>query len=297
MFGGILDSTHAINIKCFVLDPMSVIVKLAILANKPVGTKITIQHNAIKIDEYSIFQGWHRFVNGHTKSDLHYLYNPVQIACVSFLTDDTKHLFESAKKGLSNLNHTYKQYSIVTVCLNYYDSIIGGYIKKLERRAPPTPTLVLPPKFKPAPTSTLAAKPELGGRRGKNRHGGGKHPPPATIVEEEDSDDGGDSDEEGGKNDTVNYAEPESEVEVDDAKPPSIAIEGVMQHHDNMTSLYTSALRDQLNVLWSKNKLKIIVEMNQFLSTTNTASAHDVSALENIMQTIDAEAREIIQGI
>ena len=37
------------NVKSFILDPLSVIIKLAIISNKPVGTKIMIQNNVTNI--------------------------------------------------------------------------------------------------------------------------------------------------------------------------------------------------------------------------------------------------------
>ena len=39
------DNNNQINLKTFVLDPLSVIIKLAIIGNKPVGTKILISKN------------------------------------------------------------------------------------------------------------------------------------------------------------------------------------------------------------------------------------------------------------
>ena len=39
------DNNNNKNIKLFILDPLSVIIKLAIISNKPAGTKILIQNN------------------------------------------------------------------------------------------------------------------------------------------------------------------------------------------------------------------------------------------------------------
>ena len=39
------DNNTKINVKTFLLDPLSVIIKLAILSKKPTGTKIFIQNN------------------------------------------------------------------------------------------------------------------------------------------------------------------------------------------------------------------------------------------------------------
>ena len=45
------ENNNNINIKLFILDPLSVIIKLAIISNKPVGTKILIQNNIIFFQE------------------------------------------------------------------------------------------------------------------------------------------------------------------------------------------------------------------------------------------------------
>ena len=50
------ENNQKINIKLFLLDPLSVIIKLAILGNKPVGTKILIQNNVLYFQEPGLFQ-------------------------------------------------------------------------------------------------------------------------------------------------------------------------------------------------------------------------------------------------
>ena len=50
------DDNTKINIKSYILDPLSVIIKLAILNNKPIGTKLLIQNNVIYFQEPGPFQ-------------------------------------------------------------------------------------------------------------------------------------------------------------------------------------------------------------------------------------------------
>ncbi len=73
------------NVKSYILDPLSVIIKLAIISNKPVGTKIMIQNNVIFLQEPGIFQAFCRYVLNTNKSDLPYMYNPIHAACQFFL--------------------------------------------------------------------------------------------------------------------------------------------------------------------------------------------------------------------
>ena len=50
------DNSKNINYKLFVLDPLSVIVKLAILSNKPIGTKLRVNDNVMYLQEPGYFQ-------------------------------------------------------------------------------------------------------------------------------------------------------------------------------------------------------------------------------------------------
>ena len=131
----IKDDNSNINIKLFILDPLSVIVKLAILSNKPIGTKLLIQNNVIYFQEPGPFQSFCRMFYKSNKTDLQYMYNPINIACLYFLSKDfvsktprIKHLFVCAQKGLKNLMETYKNCSILNLTLNYYYALLTNHI-------------------------------------------------------------------------------------------------------------------------------------------------------------------------
>jgi hypothetical protein len=131
------DNNPNVNIKLFLLDPLSTIIKLAIIGNKPVGTKILIQYNIIYLQEPGIFQSITRMFYNTNKSDLQYMYNPIQIACTTFLSKENiqkipriKNLFICAQNGLKKLMETYKSCSIITLCLNYYYAIITNYVEQ-----------------------------------------------------------------------------------------------------------------------------------------------------------------------
>jgi hypothetical protein len=131
--------TEAIELKKFVFDPLSTIVKLAILGNKPTGSKISIKDNIIYIQESGFIQTLSRYYWGDTKSDLHYLSIPVEIACKRYLSTDVLKripniitLFQTSEQGLIELMKTYKQYPIIIHCLKYYYSIIETHINELN---------------------------------------------------------------------------------------------------------------------------------------------------------------------
>jgi len=131
------DDNNNINIKTFVLDPLSVIVKLAILSNKPVGTKLLIKNNVIYFQEPGPFQSLCRMIYKSNKTDLQYIYNPINIACLHFLsksfiekTPRIKNLFLCAQNGLKKLIETYKSCSIITITLNYYYVLLSNHIQQ-----------------------------------------------------------------------------------------------------------------------------------------------------------------------
>jgi hypothetical protein len=127
--------TDKFNLKQYILDPFSVIVKLAVLSKKPVGTKILIQDNCIYFQEPGIFQGIARTYYNSNKIDLQYLYNPIYQACEGFLKPDRKKyklLFTFALDGIHRLMETYSNCSILGLCLRYYHCIIDQYINQIE---------------------------------------------------------------------------------------------------------------------------------------------------------------------
>ena len=131
------ENNTKINIKLCILDPLSVIIKLAILSNKPVGTKLLIQNNVIYFQEPGIFQSVCRTFFNSNKTDLQYIYNPIQLACQTFLkkevtqkTPRITNLFMCAQNGIKRLIETYKNCSIITLCLNYYYAIITNHLEQ-----------------------------------------------------------------------------------------------------------------------------------------------------------------------
>ena len=129
------DNPQNINIKLFILDPLTVIIKLAILGNKPNGTKLFIQNNTLYFQEPGPFQSLCRYMYNTNKTDLQYLYNPIELACGFFLSKEyiqktprIKTLFVCAQKGLEKLMETYKHSPIIRLCLNYYFVIISNHL-------------------------------------------------------------------------------------------------------------------------------------------------------------------------
>jgi hypothetical protein len=124
-------------IRQYILNPLTVIIKLSILSCKPIGTKIHIQNNVIYFQEPGIFQSITRYIFNSNKSHLQYLYNPIKFACQKYLTKEfiqttpnIVNLFISAKFGIDNLIKTYSNCPITILCLKYYYVIIENSIKQ-----------------------------------------------------------------------------------------------------------------------------------------------------------------------
>lgn len=125
------------NLHLFILDPLSVIIKLAIISNKPIGTKLRIDNNVIYLQEPGLFQGLSRYLYKINKTNIQYLYNPIEMACNNYLTKDftqknpkMKDLFKCSQNGLLKLIETYKASSIMRICLNYYLSLITNHLEE-----------------------------------------------------------------------------------------------------------------------------------------------------------------------
>ena len=197
------DNNQNINIKGFLLDPLSVIIKLAILSNKPVGTKILIKNNILYFQEPGMFQSFCRIIYQTNKTDLQYMYNPIQLACQTFLTKEfvkqtprIKNLFMCAQNGLKKLIETYRNNSIISLTLNYFHVIITNHVDQVYNE---------------------------------------------TIF-----------------------------------------------HKDGLTSMYTKELVEELNTLWTQEKIKVILDLITFLTNDKSAS-NNVKSLENIMENNDKE--------
>jgi len=211
MDNNILPDNRPIDQHLFILDPLSVIIKLAILSNKPIGTKICISRNIIYLQNPGIFQGLCRYILKTNKTDLQYMYNPIEIACQYYLSETSiennpglKDLFKCAQNGILKLIETYKQCSIMRLCLNYYYSLISNHLEE-------------------------------------------------TCIEN-------------------------------------------LFRKDNMTPLYTTDLVDELHLLWTQERIKIILNLTTYLISSDSADA-DVKSMETIMENIDLETQTVFVTI
>jgi len=118
------------EVKHYVLDPLTCIVRCAILSYKPTGTKISIYENKIAFSEPNFLQGTIRWGSGDKREDLHNIYNPIlkSTQWYSRENEDIKNIFLLAKKGLDKLKNSYEENSIISHSLELYINIIDLFI-------------------------------------------------------------------------------------------------------------------------------------------------------------------------
>jgi hypothetical protein len=118
------------DVKKFVLDPLTCIIRCAVLSYKPYGTKISILNSGISYHEPTALQGTIRWSQGDKREDLHNIYNPI-LKSTQWYTKDNKdilNIFTLAKKGLEKLKNSYESSSIISHSLELYINIIELFI-------------------------------------------------------------------------------------------------------------------------------------------------------------------------
>tara|TARA_B100000795_G_scaffold106763_1_gene78800 strand:+ start:811 stop:1455 length:645 start_codon:yes stop_codon:yes gene_type:complete len=122
------------DVKNYVLDPLTCIVRCAILSFKPIGTKLSIHNNKITFIDPTILQGALRWSYGDKREDLHNIYNPIIKSTKWYKPSnpDILNIFILAKKGLGKLKESYEENSIITHSLSLYINIIESFIDSKE---------------------------------------------------------------------------------------------------------------------------------------------------------------------
>jgi hypothetical protein len=114
-----------------ILDPLTTMIKLAILGYKPAGTKLAIDNNKIYFQEPSITQGLLRWVYGNKRYELHHLLNPIVKAVkrCDLTNPSIRSIFVLSINGLEQLKGSYNNSSSVVIhSLDLYTTIINNVL-------------------------------------------------------------------------------------------------------------------------------------------------------------------------
>ena len=128
-----------------IIDPLTCLIRLAILEFKPINTKISIKNNRITYNDPNILQGTLRWTNGDKRSDIHNIYNPIIKAIQWYEPDneDIKNIFKYSVKGLEKLKMSYEENSIISHSIEYYITYIKQNFKTKKSKEPEINTIFL----------------------------------------------------------------------------------------------------------------------------------------------------------
>ena len=95
-----------------ILEPMQVMIQLALLAHSPIGTKISVSNNILSIQPPSMTQGAYRWWNNDNKDDLYYLFHAIRRYYKWYKSQKDEvyqYILTWAVKGLDKLSETYNK--------------------------------------------------------------------------------------------------------------------------------------------------------------------------------------------
>ena len=95
-----------------ILEPMQVMIQLALLAHSPIGTKISVSNNILSIQPPSMTQGVYRWWNNDNKDDLYYLFHAIRRYYKWYKSqkdESYQYILTWAVKGLDKLSETYNK--------------------------------------------------------------------------------------------------------------------------------------------------------------------------------------------
>jgi len=119
-----------------ILEPLQVLIQLAILSFLPIGTKMSISENILKLQQPTMLQGVMRWYQQDNKDDLYYLFHAIRRYYKWYKDRDDQvftKILSLAIKGIGKLTETYNKVGITTIThtLNLYKNILEQDSKEL----------------------------------------------------------------------------------------------------------------------------------------------------------------------
>lgn len=112
-----------------ILEPMQVMIQLAILSYEPIGTKIHVSNNILRLQRPTYVQGIVRWWNSDNKDDLYYLFHAIRRYYKWYKNEDDEvydYILKKAIQGIDSLIETYKQTDKISIrqTLSLYKNIL-----------------------------------------------------------------------------------------------------------------------------------------------------------------------------
>jgi len=108
---------------------MQVMIQLAILSYEPIGTKIHVSNNILKLQRPTYLQGIERWWNSDNKDDLYYLFHAIRRYYKWYKNENDEvydYILKKAIQGIDSLIETYKQTDKISIrqTLSLYKNIL-----------------------------------------------------------------------------------------------------------------------------------------------------------------------------
>ena len=121
--------THQKEKVDMILEPLQVMIQLAVISHCPVGTKVSINDNLLVIQQPTWSQGILRWYKNDNKDDLYYLFHAIRRYYIWYKKKDNKiynYILEKAICGLNKLIETYKKSDRQSILhtLNLYKNVL-----------------------------------------------------------------------------------------------------------------------------------------------------------------------------
>lgn len=112
-----------------ILEPLQVMVQLALLSQSPIGTKVSVSDNILQLHPPSYLQGVWRWYNSDGKDDLYYLFHAIRRYYNWYKSEDNKmfnYILLTAVKGLEKLIITYStsEQTAITHTISLYKNVL-----------------------------------------------------------------------------------------------------------------------------------------------------------------------------
>jgi len=122
--------------RILLLEPLSVILKLAIMSFEKINTKIAISNNQLVLQKPSFYQGFIRYLNGDGREDICFLLKPIIRSLELYDSDESEqaeqlsYIYQRAVLGLTKLRESYDDIPS-TVChsIDLYISILESHLE------------------------------------------------------------------------------------------------------------------------------------------------------------------------
>lgn len=113
-----------------ILEPLQVMIQLALLSHCPIGTKVSVSDNILQLHQPTMTQGLWRWYNSDSKDDLYYLFHAIRRYYKWYKSDENNKIFtyilSVAIKGIDKLIATYSaaEQTAITHTLSLYKNVL-----------------------------------------------------------------------------------------------------------------------------------------------------------------------------